>query len=880
MNMKKRGLPLLIVALFLGGFFIVPSAGITPVARLQDSTLQSTGVLIDEMLTSDLPYDRVFKVALYHETNTTTPDHLSGGMNSNYSVIYPLLVGAGFIVNNLTVQEIQNNELTTTNYDVLVLADNVPRENITNHVKDFWLAGGGVLGLDSAISYLGYAGILFRESEGVDDGQGTYWNYNYNANGTIVTRHPVTQSYENETELAFANSDWAQIDLPAFGATSVSSRTTVLAVDPGNADWGVAVAVDAFDKGGRVVQIGIPVQVWPSDWNDMIIDAIDWLAPRPKARIAFDFSHQPRLSVDDWDVFSTLTDPTHKFEDLRDTYVSNRYTFDKYAPSASGNFTESRLADYDIMILVWPDLNYTEAERTALMTWLDAGGGLIVLGDRNGMVPGGGHLYLNYLLDDLDMYLGENNTLDDQNAAPATPIHPTVGNAQSLAISFRNWLYFDGPAAQSVWEYDDNVAVAAQEYGAGRVVMFCDMNILDNSKLNTQHNKGYAQNIANWLSADDASILVYSDDPYDGGAYRSSVAQVLNQMEVPFYMTVSDVGFNASVNGTWFAQETWDLVILDHNNYFYSSIYDGLYDYLMNDGRAIVNTFRMNSLPNHPIWRYMGVNYSASWPANEPAHIWDIGNEIFNTPIDYTASTMNVSNAFYGDDGDMVTVFDNATALAGYSATEEPGNASIAIRNDGSTLLNSFLLNNLRGDIDDSAYLDTFELWFNQIALMLRLPSIDHPADIEYESGSTGHSITWTPSHSSPSTYEIFLDGGQEVSTTWDGSGITFDIDGLALGIHTVEVFVYGDSAQPIGDTVYVTVVDTTDPLLSSPADITMVVNTSGNAITWVASDPNPSHYVILMNSTEYDSGVWDGSSVVLDLDDLDVGIYFFTIRV
>ena len=34
------------------------------------------------------------------------------------------------------------------------------------------------------------------------------------------------------------------------------------------------------------------------------------------------------------------------------------------------------------------------------------------------------------------------------------------------------------------------------------------------------------------------------------------------------------------------------------------------------------------------------------------------------------------------------------------------------------------------------------------------------------------------------------------------------------------------------------------------------------------------------MNSTEYGSGVWDGSSVVLDLDSLAVGVYFFTIRV
>ncbi|MCK5239956.1 MAG: hypothetical protein KAR33_10435, partial [Candidatus Thorarchaeota archaeon] len=415
----------------------------------------------------------------------------------------------------------------------------------------------------------------------------------------------------------------------------------------------------------------------------------------------------------------------------------------------------------------------------------------------------------------------------------------------------------------------------------GRVVMFCDMNILANANLGSQHNRGYAINVANWLSAADAAVLVYSDDPYDGGAYRSSVAQVLNQMGVPFFVTVSDVGFNASVNGTWFAQDTWDLVILDHNNYFYSSMYDGLYDYLMNDGRAIVNTFRMNSFPDHPIWNLMGANFSASWPSNADAHIWDTNHEIFDTPIDYTAATLNVSGASFGDDGDMVTVLDNAIALAGFSATEEPGNASIVLRNDGNTLLNSFLLNNMRGDIDDSAYLDTFELWFDQIAFMLSLPEIDHPADFTYESGSTGNTITWTPSDSSPATYEVFVDGVQDGSSaTWDGSAITYNVDGLDLGAHTVEIFVYGGSTQPIGDTVVVSVEDTTDPLLNSPADVTMVVNTTGNTLTWVASDPNPSHYVILMNSTEYASGVWDGSSVVLDLDDLAIGIYFFTIRV
>ncbi|MCK5239103.1 MAG: hypothetical protein KAR33_06125, partial [Candidatus Thorarchaeota archaeon] len=261
----KRVLPLLITTLFLAGIFIVPSVGISYDARLQDA-LSSTD-LVNEIQPAGLPNDGVFRVALYNETNSTSPDYTSGGMNTNYSVIHPLLTNAGFDVDILTFQNILDYELTTANYDVLVLADNCPRENISNLVKDFWLAGGGILGLDSAIGYLGYAGILYRENESVSDGNGDFWSYNMNANGTIVERHPVTQSYANDTELEFLNSDFAQIDLVQWETTSVWYRTTVLAVDPGNADWGVAVAVDAYDRGGRVVQIGIPVQQWPSDWN-------------------------------------------------------------------------------------------------------------------------------------------------------------------------------------------------------------------------------------------------------------------------------------------------------------------------------------------------------------------------------------------------------------------------------------------------------------------------------------------------------------------------------------------------------------------------------------------------------------------------------------
>jgi hypothetical protein len=225
-------------------------------------------------------------------------------------------------------------------------------------------------------------------------------------------------------------------------------------------------------------------------------------------------------------------------------------------------------------------------------------------------------------------------------------------------------------------------------------------------------------------------------------------------------------------------------------------------------------------------------------------------------------------------------VFDNATALAGFTATEAEDNASIVLRNDGQTLLNTFLLDNLRGDTDDSAYMDAFELWFNQIAFMMALAEIDHPADIEYESGTTGNAITWTPSDAAPASYEIFVDGVLADNGSWDGSAIPYNADGLALGVHTINILVYGGYGEPRGDTVQVTVVDTIPPLLNSPANVTMVVNTTGNSITWLAYDPNPSHYNITMNTTAWDSGVWNGSDIELDLDDLAVGVYSFTLRV
>ena len=95
-------------------------------------------------------------------------------------------------VDLLDVHDIYNYQLKTADYDVFVMCDNFPRENITDRVVDFWSGGGGVLSFDGSSDFLCYFGILPAAADG-STGFGTYWNY-ASANMILMERHPVTKS--------------------------------------------------------------------------------------------------------------------------------------------------------------------------------------------------------------------------------------------------------------------------------------------------------------------------------------------------------------------------------------------------------------------------------------------------------------------------------------------------------------------------------------------------------------------------------------------------------------------------------------------------------------------------------------------------------------
>lgn len=159
-------------------------------------------------------------------------------------------------------------------------------------------------------------------------------------------------------------------------------------------------------------------------------------------------------------------------------------------------------------------------------------------------------------------------------------------------------------------------------------------------------------------------------------------------------------------------------------------------------------------------------------------------------------------------------------------------------------------------------------------------PYIDHPADIEYEEGSNGHSITWRPCSLHPSSYELYITtptGMGYGMGSWDGSDFTVSVDGLSLGAYSYRLVVYDTAGNSTSDTVIVTVVDTIPPTISSPADLVYESGTTGHEIVWTLQDMHLQSFSVTCNQIPV-SGEWNGTSLMVSIDSLPLGVYNYTI--
>jgi parallel beta-helix repeat protein len=125
--------------------------------------------------------------------------------------------------------------------------------------------------------------------------------------------------------------------------------------------------------------------------------------------------------------------------------------------------------------------------------------------------------------------------------------------------------------------------------------------------------------------------------------------------------------------------------------------------------------------------------------------------------------------------------------------------------------------------------------------------------------------------------------GDLEVNAVDHGNNNRFD-DGISIGNAWTDF--NGSTPYPIlgttgtNDSFPELLEDTVNPVIRDQRDMVIDVETTGNILTWTASDEFPQHYSIELDGVEQLVAVWAGGDIVVDLDPLPVGSYSYVITV
>ena len=159
-------------------------------------------------------------------------------------------------------------------------------------------------------------------------------------------------------------------------------------------------------------------------------------------------------------------------------------------------------------------------------------------------------------------------------------------------------------------------------------------------------------------------------------------------------------------------------------------------------------------------------------------------------------------------------------------------------------------------------------------------PILNHPGNLEYDEGTTGHVISWSAIDTNPAEWRAYRNGTLFLSGIWDSSIIELNVDGLDPDTWNITLLVIDEVQNQGMDTVFVTVIDIIAPIIDHPSDIEFEELETGHSLVWTPYDSNPLWYTIYLNGTEYESNRWNGSAISVSLDGLSPGLRNYTIVV
>ncbi|PWI47616.1 hypothetical protein CEE45_10645 [Candidatus Heimdallarchaeota archaeon B3_Heim] len=153
--------------------------------------------------------------------------------------------------------------------------------------------------------------------------------------------------------------------------------------------------------------------------------------------------------------------------------------------------------------------------------------------------------------------------------------------------------------------------------------------------------------------------------------------------------------------------------------------------------------------------------------------------------------------------------------------------------------------------------------------------------NITYLSGSSGNIISWIATDHAPDSYVIYQDGTELISGMWeDLNQNVLNIDGLTIGTYwyTIEL---NDTSSNLAILEFIVTVTSDDKpvIASSPSDFTYELGETGITISWIIYASSPDYYALRRNQVLIATNIWvSGESLIINIDNLDIGTYNYTI--
>ena len=200
--------------------------------------------------------------------------------------------------------------------------------------------------------------------------------------------------------------------------------------------------------------------------------------------------------------------------------------------------TPAHLEDAGVLIIYVPDVAFTEAERQAVLEFVERGGGLFVIGDHTNVFGSTSHLnalcrplgfiFRDDVMFDLDedfFQLYDIPPLPSQflygipffkfrGPASVEPISGFVrtifrlSNAKSLRAIYSVNNFYPPPHDDPKMRTGDFAAAVSAHYGRGRVVAFADSTIFSNFEIFYPGKYEYLLNVVRWLNRSDAPLTM------------------------------------------------------------------------------------------------------------------------------------------------------------------------------------------------------------------------------------------------------------------------------------------------------------------------------------------------------------------------------------